>query len=161
MYDDLIKQAVSEYLPGVDWRFLKAQYIQESGLNPAARSPVGAMGIAQFMPGTWDQVAAQLQYPTTAHPTMPNYAIPAGAFYMRTLIDAWSWPRADIDRHCLAMASYNAGLGNIVKAQRAAGNPSDYKSIIQALPQITGRHAGETTQYVKRILDIYMRMVTG
>src|SRR5512139_2445880 len=34
---------------------LAAQLEAESSWNPAARSPAGAQGIAQFMPGTWRQ----------------------------------------------------------------------------------------------------------
>jgi len=51
-YDALIKTAQKKYLPGTDWRLLKAQLTQESDLNPRAVSPAGAQGIAQFMPNT-------------------------------------------------------------------------------------------------------------
>jgi hypothetical protein len=80
---------------------------------------------------------------------------------MAKLLNSWSAPRPDIDRYCLALASYNAGFGNLLKAQKAAGGANDYASIIRSLPHVTGHHAAETTAYVKRILNYFNQMVTG
>jgi membrane-bound lytic murein transglycosylase F len=160
-YDELIRAAVAQYLPDHDWRLLKAQYMAESRLDPNAVSPVGARGIAQFMPATWDEVSQELGYPSDASPFDADLAIPAGAYYMAKLLNSWSAPRPDLDRYCLALASYNAGFGHLLKAQKAAGGANDYASIIRALPQVTGHHAAETTAYVKRILNYFNQMVTG
>jgi membrane-bound lytic murein transglycosylase F len=160
-YDELIQQAAAKYLPEYDWRLLKAQYMAESALDPDAVSPAGAQGIAQFMPGTWSDVAKELGYPADITPFDPEAAIPAGAYYMAQLLKSWSAPRPDIDRYCLALASYNAGFGHLLKAQKVAGGANDYASIIKALPEVTGKHALETTTYVKRILNYWHGMVTG
>lgn len=161
MYDRLITQATNRYLPDTDWRLFKAQLIAESNLNPVAESPVGALGIAQFMPRTWASMARELDYPSDATPMQPGYAIPAAAYYMSRLIAIWSSPRPDIDRYCLALASYNAGIGNLLTAQGKAGGVNDYRSIIATLPRVTGSHADETINYVKRIFRIYLELVTG
>jgi len=161
MYDKQIEAASNMYLPGLDWRLYKAQLIAESNLNPDAVSPVGAKGIAQFMPGTWYDVALELNFPPKALPTDPEYAIPAGAYYMSKQFKSWTAPRPDVDRFCLALASYNAGFGNLLKAQHKAGGANEYNVIIAALPQVTGRHAVETATYVWRILRIFSGLVTG
>ena len=160
MYDGMIKEATEKHLPGVDWRLYKAQLIAESQLNPNALSPVGASGIAQFMPRTWAQMVRELQLPATAKATDPQYAIPAGAYYMSKKLRGWSAPRPEADRYCLALASYNAGFGNMLKAQRVAGGVSDYASIARALPQVTGKHSRETITYVRRILRTCSTLVT-
>ncbi|MET4163741.1 soluble lytic murein transglycosylase-like protein [Marinobacterium sp. MBR-111] len=160
-YDQLIQQAAETHLPGVDWRLIKAQYMAESRLDPNAVSPAGAQGIAQFMPGTWADVAKELGYPADITPFDPEAAIPAGAYYMAKLLNGWTAPRPEIDRYCLALASYNAGYGHLLKAQKAAGGANDYARIIRALPQVTGHHSAETTSYVKRILNYFNQMVTG
>src|SRR5258708_34941439 len=49
-YDDLFRAAAEAN--GLDWLLLKAQAIEESGLDPDATSPAGAKGIAQFMRNT-------------------------------------------------------------------------------------------------------------
>ena len=133
------------------WEVLKAQYIQESGLRPDVDSPVGAAGIAQFMPGTWADVSKRMGLPADATAYMPRYAIDAGAGYMARLRRNWSSPRPERDRHSLALASYNAGLGNILAAQRQAGGALASCPILSALPRVTGRHAAETQGYVRRI----------
>jgi soluble lytic murein transglycosylase-like protein len=79
-YDKLIQAAAAKHLPDHDWRLLKAQYLAESRLDPSAVSPVGAQGIAQFMPGTWSDVAKELGYPADITPFDPEAAIPAGAY---------------------------------------------------------------------------------
>jgi len=157
-YDRDISQAAERYLPGVDWRLLKAQYYQESRLNPEAVSPVGAAGIAQFMPGTWAEVSRQIGAGQIS-PHMAEPAIEAGAYYMAQLRKSWSAPRPEADRHSLALASYNAGLGNLLKAQKKAGGAPDYAHIIQRLPEITGRYAQETTTYVTRIWGYWTQML--
>ena len=84
-----------------------------------------------------------------------------GAYYMAYLIGSWYVDRPEVDRHCLAMASYNAGLGNILKAQKLAGGPSLYAPIIKKLPDVTGDHSRETISYVGKILDYCSGLVTG
>jgi membrane-bound lytic murein transglycosylase F len=160
-YDDQIKAAAAKYLPDSDWRLLKAQYVQESLLDPMAVSPAGAVGIAQFMPATWKEVSQELGYPDDADPRDADLAIPAGAYYMAKLLKGWTSPRPEIDRYCLALASYNAGLGNLYKAQKKAGGVNDYAGIIRALPQVTGHNSGETISYVRRILSYFNGFVTG
>ncbi len=78
---------------------LSAQIYAESNFNPFARSPAGAEGIAQFMPGTAD--AYGLRNPFDA-----DQAIDAQAHLMRDLLGRFgSVP--------LALAAYNAGSGAV------------------------------------------------
>jgi len=135
---------------GPEWEWWKAQLYQESRLDPYAESPVGAKGIAQFMPATWREVTQQLGIPG-AHPTTASLAIDAGAFYMARMQRGWSAPRPFMDRHNLAMASYNAGFGNILKAQERCMGVNLYSEIMACLPCITGHHSRETITYVQRI----------
>ena len=136
-------------MPGVDWRILKAQCWQESRFKTEAVSPVGAMGLCQFMPGTWDQVSEQLRFPSGASAFAPKLSIEAAAFYMGRLRAQWSAPRPEQDRHSLALASYNGGLGNILVAQTLCGGANLYPRIITCLPDVTGRHSRETIGYVE------------
>jgi soluble lytic murein transglycosylase-like protein len=160
-YDTLIKHSVDKYLPFVDWRLIKAQLMQESNLNQRAKSPVGAIGIAQFMPGTWREMISDMSLPASASAYDVDYAIPACCYYMNKLYRTWTAKRTEMDRWRLTLASYNAGLGNLLKAQKKANNANDYTSIIMALPDVTGRNnAKETTEYSIRIFDNYILLLT-
>lgn len=161
-YDAYIRQVADVHLPGIDWRLLKAQYIAESNLDPNAKSSAGAMGIAQIMPGTWLDESTELGYPNGADPYDPHLSIRLGAHYMSKMLSGWTAPRPDIDRYCLALASYNAGFGHILDAQKLAGGANDYATIIQALPRVTGpKNSAQTIKYVKRILRHFNGLVTG
>lgn len=157
-YDTKIQQAAERFLPGEDWRLLKAQYYQESLLNPNAISPVGAEGVAQFMPGTWRDVSRELDI-EFANPRMAGPAILAGAYYMGKLKRVWSSPRPASDRYSLALASYNAGAGNLIKAQRKCDGANAYADIVVCLPDVTGHHSKETITYVRRIWSYWVRML--
>ena len=157
-YDAAIQQAVKRWWPGVDWRLWKAQLWQESRFDPDAVSPVGARGLAQFMPATWAEVSQQMKI-NRLSPHLAEPAIEAGAFYMARLRQNWSSPRPEQDRHSLALASYNAGLGNLLKAQRACDGALLYANIAQCLPQITGAHAQETLYYVPAVWRWYRNLL--
>lgn len=156
-YDDDIERASKRYLPGWDWRWYRAQLYQESRLDPAAVSPAGARGIAQFMPGTWGDIAPQLGY-GAASPHAAGPAIEAGALYMARLRMVWKAERPEADRRELAQASYNAGTGHVLAAQRTCNGARHWPEISACLPQVTGRHAKETIDYVDRIRRWYTAM---
>jgi membrane-bound lytic murein transglycosylase F len=159
-FDALIKSAMVTYLPMWDWRWLKAQYMQESGLDPhAVNKTTGAAGIAQFMPPTWRDVVKQLDFPEDAQPTDPNYAIEGGAHYMELMRHMWTAKRSEDDRRRLALAAYNCGFGHLLRAQSLAGGAPDYATIIAQLPRITGAaNAKQTTDYVTKIERYFEQM---
>ena len=118
-------------------------------MNPDAVSPAGAKGLAQFMPATWSDVTRELGMHGSAH---DDLAIDAGAYYMAKLRHVWRKDRAPLARNTLAQASYNAGAGNILKAQAFCGDARLWAAIQHCLPRVTGaRNARETTTYVERI----------
>ena len=86
---------------------LAAQLYAESGFNPFARSPAGAEGIAQFMPGTADAYGL-------GDPFDPVEAIDAQAHLMSDLLKQFGGKVA------LALAGYNAGAGPV---ERYGGIP--------------------------------------
>lgn len=161
-YDILFKEAVAKHSPLYDWRLFKAQLVQESRLDPFAKSPVGALGLAQFMPATWAETSKALGYTFGVLATSVIPSIDCGAYYQAKMVRGWKAPRPTIDRYCLALASYNAGFGNILKAQKKADGANDYKTIIASLHLVTGAaNSHETITYIKRILAIYSRLITG
>lgn len=150
-YDRQIKAAVTRYGCAPDWHLWWGQLFQESRMDPDARSPAGAVGLAQFMPGTWDDMMASMARGTASR-TDADESIERGCYYMARLRRSWSSPRPEVDRHDLAMASYNAGIGHILNAQRACGGPLLYAPIMACLPQITGPvHSRETLGYAPAI----------
>lgn len=150
LYDAQIRKWNSFYTPSIPWYWNKAQLVAESNLNPNAVSPVGAMGLGQFMPGTWKDVSRELKF-GEATAFAPALNIQAHAYYMRQLRSQFKRERPEWDRHSLALASYNAGLGNVLKAQRLGGNSLLYKPMANALHKVTGHHHKETLTYVDRI----------
>lgn len=151
LYDVQIRKWNAVYTPNLPWYWNKAQLVAESRLDPTAKSPVGAMGLGQFMPDTWGQMKRELGFPTDTSAYASSYNIQAHAYYMRQLRNQFKKERPERDRHSLALASYNAGLGNILKAQQKGGNSLLYAPMAKALPLVTGHHSKETTDYVTRI----------
>lgn len=140
-------------MPEVDWRLWKAQVHTESRFRVDAVSPVGAMGLAQIMPATFNQISKETGIIGSAFDPYTNLML--GSYYMSKMRKIYKAPRPEKEKHKLACASYNAGAGNIIKAQKIAGNPVNWEPVADVLPQVTGKHAKETQDYVKRIYATY------
>lgn len=153
-YDAAIRYATDQLWPfGPDWLWWKAQLYQESRLEPNAVSPAGAQGIAQFMPATWREVMKDLRQ-GNAEPANAQLAIYAGAYYMVKVKMGWTpatGPPSLMELHRFAQGAYNAGGGNIRKAQRLCGDARTWAALVPCLPMATGRYSAETIAYVDRI----------
>src|ERR1051326_1606867 len=84
---------------GLPSAFVESVAKAESGFNPKAVSPKGALGVMQLMPGT----ARTLD----ANPNDPAQNIEAGARLLRELLVKYS---GDVSK---ALAAYNAGEGAV------------------------------------------------
>ncbi len=126
-------------------------------MKAKARSRVGASGVMQLMPKTFKEI--QRKNPSIKGTRVqPRWNIAAGIYYDRMIWNMWKAKRSFQDRANFMFGSFNAGKGNILKAQRLATkralNPNLWKSVEQVLPQVTGRHSKETIGYVKKINKI-------
>ena len=143
--------------PTFDWHYFKAQAVAESRLNPKAESGVGAAGIMQIMPRTFKEISKK--NPGIKGSRMqPRWNIAAGIYYDRMLWKTWRADRTFQDRINFMLGSFNAGKGNILKAQKIAKkkglNPNKWESIESTLNRITGKHSRETIGYIKKIHKI-------
>lgn len=162
-YDADIKSAVATWWPDLPaWKLLKAQYWQESRLDPHARSPVGAEGIAQFMEPTWHDAIKALSWPKTLSRRDAAYAIQGGAWYMHKLRRTWGRGRTVLEKHDLALAAYNAGTGSVLAAQKVCSDGRLWSEIAPCLARVTGAaHARETRDYVDKIHRWFRAMTLG
>lgn len=157
-FDTPIQDAHRSFALPFDWRLLKAQLIAESGLNPRAVSPVGARGLGQFMPDAWREKLAAQGMDASTSPFDAKASIRCAGFYMRWLVRQWASPRPAAERYKLALASYNAGIGNILAAQKLAMS-NRYSAIMAQLPKVTGaENARQTSTYVERIFSIWAEL---
>lgn len=101
------------FCPEISPALLAAQLYQESGFNPRAVSPVGAQGIAQFMPGTWPSWSTDGDGDGRRDPFDPDDAIPSAARYDCAL--AKSIASVPGDRTNNMLAAYNAGAYRVIQ----------------------------------------------
>lgn len=151
-FDHLFRKYTKHYFGAhFDWLWFKAQAIAESGLDPDARSPMGARGIMQVLPSTYAEIKSK--NPFMADIDEPRWNIAAGIFYDRQLYRNWKSKR-DIEtaeRLNFAFGSYNAGYGNILKAYRRA---AEKHGEVKRWGQAASFAPSETRSYVSRIQEL-------
>ena len=157
-YDDLFRKHTRTRFGRMPWQWFKAQSLQESRLHPRAQSPVGAMGLMQVMPATFEEIRKELGLPN--RPYDPSVNIRAGIYYDLKCFQFWTEDRTMREKLRLMFASYNAGPGNILNAQKVVRGRNlcsgvEWDCIKQGLPSVTGNHSKETIQYVERVEGFY------
>jgi len=137
----------------VDWLLMAAQGYQESQLNQAARSRVGAIGVMQVMPATGKDLGVGNIAEIEAN-------IHAGVKYMRWMIDNYygNEPMTKLDKALFAFASYNAGAGRISQLRKeAARRGLDPNVWFQNVEYVAAEKIGaETVTYVGNIYKYYI-----
>lgn len=113
---------------------LAAQLKAESDFNPAERSPAGALGIAQFMPGTARSYGLR-------DPFDPEASIYAQAHLMHDLLRRFgSVP--------LALAAYNAGAGRVAACGCVPPIPETQAYVARILALVAGSSGGPVVRLV-------------
>ncbi len=99
---------------------LAGQVHQESRWRHNARSPVGAEGLAQFMPATSAWMAEV--YPDALGPAQPYN--PGWALRAMVAYDRWLYTRnqasSDCDRWAFVLSAYNGGQGWVIRDRSLA-----------------------------------------
>jgi membrane-bound lytic murein transglycosylase MltF len=148
---DLFRKYGDRY--DVDWLLMTAQGFQESGLDQAKKSPVGAIGVMQVMPATGKdmKVGDIRQLEANIH---------AGVKYIRFMVDQYyaDEPMTRIDKALFAFASYNAGPARVRSLRREAEKRGlDPNRWFNNVERIAAEKIGrETVQYVSNIYKYYV-----
>ena len=126
-----LREAAREH--GIEFELLQALIATESGFDPLAVSPKGAVGLMQIMPATAERygVVGDGKTPVARKLTDPRTNVRTGARYLRDLIRMFPGQLE------LALAAYNAGEGAV---QRAGNRIPNYR---------------ETQNYVKTVMQLY------
>jgi soluble lytic murein transglycosylase len=119
---------------------------QESSFDPYAVSHAGARGMMQLMVGTAREQAGKMGVGFDSYRLIsdPSYNVMIGSAYFRRMLNIWG------GNVPLAVASYNAGSGNVGKWVRQYGDPRgqvDVLKWIEAIPYT------ETRAYVQRVIE--------
>lgn len=157
----MFRQAIIQYWHDTPhtWELLDALAEAESSYRPGVVSHVGAVGLLQVMPRTWRDIRQQ-GIDVGDDLTDPRDNIRAGGYYLRRMYRIFSDERrTEDDRLRVAAASYNAGPGNLLKAQKLAVAEGKvgvaFDELAGELASVTGSHAAGTVQYSNKIVRNY------
>ena len=137
----------------LDYLLVMAQGYQESRLDQNAKSPVGAIGVMQVMPGTGKDM-------NVGDITKIEDNIHAGVKYMRFMMTQFyaDEPMDNLNKGLFTFASYNAGPGRVSQLRKQAAkrglDPNKWFNNVEVLAaEKIGR---ETVQYVSNIYKYYL-----
>ena len=132
--------------PRTAWSLANGITRQESSFDRFAVSYAGARGMMQLMPGTARDQAGKLDVGyDSGRLYEPDYNVMLGSAYFQRMLNTWDGSVP------LAVASYNAGPGNVRKWIDSYGDPRtgrvDVIGWIEAIPFT------ETKGYVQRVIE--------
>jgi soluble lytic murein transglycosylase len=127
---------------------------QESAWNPKVRSPVGASGLMQIMPGTATHTVKMFNIPGYSSPSQllePETNINIGTRYLQYVYQQFG------ENRIFASAAYNAGPGRVRTWLGNSAGRIDAVAFVESIP------FSETRGYVKNVMayDAYYRYFMG
>jgi len=138
-HDDIIRQQAAD--KNLDPALIAAVIYEESRFQDQT-SHAGARGLMQITPETADAIAKHSGGTRFRQSDLatPQINISYGSYYLRLLIDHYG------GNETLAVAAYNAGMGNVDKWVADAGGGDAFKSADQ-IP------FPETRAYIENVMD--------
>lgn len=135
---------VPSWAPSNGWSIDRALMLafarQESGFNPRARSPAGAIGLMQLMPATAEAVGGSRVSLDKLQD--PAYNLALGQAYIRHLL-AHETIRGNL---FLLAAAYNSGPGNLERWLQTMKRTDDPLLFIESIP------SRETRGFVEKVM---------
>lgn len=135
-YYDIVDKVKGDNNPIV----LEAIIKEESHFNPFVKSAVGAVGLMQLMPTTYNEVVAKHNLPTNLNVETAN--ITAGSLYYASLKKVLG------NKDLYAITAYNGGIGSVTNWFSKLIY-SDTDEFVEQIPY------PETKNYVKKVLRTY------
>ena len=153
-YDSLYRGAVHKYYPprfndAAEWCWMKCKGIVESGQNPNAVSPVGAMGVMQIMPGTFSDFATRYGWNPDDRTERTNILMSAAI--SSAYFKFWVTERSKAEHRRWQQGSYYCGPGCLLRGQVRAGGSTVFDDIKEFIPT-------ETARYVPKIKMCHARL---
>lgn len=146
-FEPLVQEHASRHSLRPD--LVRAVIQVESGFNPRATSPKGAMGLMQLMPATARELGVLNAYD-------PDDNIRGGTAYLRQLLDKYDGSEE------LALAAYNAGSGAVDRYGRRVPpyqETRDYVRKVGSVSELTIRTAGPAPS--KRVIYKTVEIING
>lgn len=135
-YYDIVDKVKGDNNPIVLQSIIK----EESHFNPFVKSSVGAIGLMQLMPATYNEVVTKHNLPTNLNVETAN--ITAGSLYYSSLKKVLG------NKDLYAITAYNGGIGSVTNWFSKLIY-SDTDEFVEQIPY------PETKNYVKKVLRTY------
>ena len=131
----------------IDRELMLAIIRQESEFNPGAKSPRGARGLMQLMPGTASFVGRDRRFRGSRRDRLfdPETNLELGHRYIKILLNE-KYIRGDLFK---MMVAWNAGPGNLIKWNKSVNYGKDPLLFIESIP------SKETRIFVERVMTNY------
>lgn len=138
---------------GMDYLLMMAEGYQESGLNQQVKSPVGAIGVMQLMPGTGKDM-------NVGDITQEEANIHAGVKYFSSTMNRLygNEPVDDLNKVLFTFAAYNCGPARVKQLRAEAAqkglDPNVWMNNVEFIA--AARVGQETVNYVTNIYKYYV-----